>query len=300
MFLEISSDKQEDLNTFFESKTLDSEIILKIFREIQINGWYDKGMYEFLIELWHLNKSLPEQDKIEVVAVDIARPFNKLTTSEMYHEYFDNVVDRNEQMAKIVSQTIESDEGTRNYAFIVGMAHAYKSTTPGIASANKNEEPKPTAGALLAKQYSKENVFTIFTHCAIISNDGTIHGNVRNGVFDEAFASNKDKSIAFNLMKSPFGREPFDAIYEISYDTRTGTYEDNYDGYIFLESLDSEPGEYLLPEIITDEFITELERRASLINVKAESWFGVDSMDKKAILDKIKSDSETKKWENKF
>jgi hypothetical protein len=106
-------------------------------------------------------------------------------------------------------------------------------------------------------------------------------------------------AIAFDLKASPFGKEPFDGIYEISYDKRTGSFENNYDAYLFLEPLGSEEADYYLYEIVTDGYVEELMRRAKMTNSSIEKWFGVEKVTKEAIISSLKNKYENKKrWAN--
>lgn len=100
---------------------------------------------------------------------------------------------------------------------------------------------------------------------------------VRGGVFDRAFELNGNRPIGFDLHGTPFGAEPFDALYEGKYDIRTGTYADNFDGYLFLHSLADEPRNTPLTEIFTDAFVEEMKRRAKVFGYEGARhiWFGV-------------------------
>ncbi len=297
VFMELSSDKQNELDKFFADEKIDTEIILNIFRDVQINGWYDRGMYEFMIEIWKLNKSQPEEKRIKVVCVDEPRPFGSFKNYEEMKTHFNNLLDRNEQMAKIISETILTKKDKRNNLFIVGNGHAFKSPVSGFGVGRPKSESKPTAAAQLSKIFFSQEVFSIFQHCAIISNDGTIHGLIRNGLFDSIFAKSGNRPIAFKLKDSPFGKELFDGLYEITYDKETGNFENNYDAYIFLESLESEQGEYLFYDILTDEYVKELNRRAIMTKTSVEKWFGINRATKEAIIEKIKSNGENiKRW----
>ncbi len=296
VFMELSSDKQNELDKFFANKKINTEIILNIFRDVQINGWYDRGMYEFLIAMWKLNKTLPEEKRVKVVCADEPRPFKSFKNYEEMKAHFDSI-DRNERMAKIISETILTKKDKRNNLFIVGIGHAFKSPVPGFGVGRPKSESKPTAAAQLSKIFSPEKVFSIFQHCPIISNDGTIHGLIRNGLFDSVFAKSGNRPIAFKLKGSPFGKEPFDGLYEITYDKETGNFENNYDAYIFLGPLASEMGEYLFYDILTDEYVKELNRRAVMTKSSVEKWFGISEPTKEAIIKKLKSDSQnTKRW----
>jgi len=289
VFMELSSDKQKELDTFFANKELDTEIILDIFREVQFSGWYDKGMYEFIIELWKLNKKLPKNKQIRVVIVDIPRPFHSFKSKEEMRNHFKNTLDRNEQMATIIAETIKTQHSNRNNLFIVGAAHAYKSAVPGIGVGRPRSVAKPTAVAQLVTLFSDKDVFTIFPHTPILNNNGSIYGKIRNGMFDKAFAEAGNKAMAFNLKDSPFGKEPFGGLHEIAYDRRAGSYEDNYDAYMFLEPLESEQDEYFLYELISDKFVKELERRAKIIKTKVEKWFEVEHATKEEIVTKLRT-----------
>ena len=294
VFMELSSDKQNELDKFFSNKKMDTEIILNIFRDVQINGWYDRGMYEFLIEMWKLDKTLPGGKRVKVVCADEPRPFRSFKNLEEMKTHFDSI-DRNEWMAKIISETILTKKDKRNNLFIVGIGHAFKSPVPGFGVGRPKNESKPAAAEQLSKIFSPREVFSIFQHCPRINNDGTINGLIRNGLFDSVFARFGNKPVAFKLKGSPFGKEPFDGLNEITYDKETGNFENNYDGYLFLGPLSSEPGEYLLYDILTDEYVKELNRRAKMTKSSIEKWFGVSEPTREAIIEKLKSDTQSKK-----
>jgi len=298
IFMELSSDKQDELDAFFKNQVLDKELILNIFRDVQKDGWYDRGMYEFLIELWKVNKKLPSKKQIKIVAVDEPRPFKTFKNNEEMEAHFNQTLERNEQMAKIISQTVRSQNDKRNNLFIVGIAHAYKSTPQNMAIGSQKGKMKPTAASQLATIFPKDEVFTIIQHIPVISNNGTVHGETRKSIFDYAFSVVGNKPIAFNLKNSPFGKEPFDALYEISYNKMTGNYEDNYDAYLFIEPLKTESAEYLFDDILTDDYLKELDRRAKMVNTTLEKWFGVDKATLKTIKETLQFNPNVRRWPN--
>lgn len=65
----------------------------------------------------------------------------------------------------------------------------------------------------------------------------------------------------------------------MKYDFRTGTYADNFDGYLFLHPIDNEPQNPPLLEIFTPEFISEMKRRAAVLKLENARWmwFGTTS-----------------------
>ncbi|MBK9305331.1 MAG: hypothetical protein IPM94_16085 [bacterium] len=242
-------------------------------------------MYEFLMALWGRNHALPERERIRVILVDEPRPFDSFRTTEDLEAHFDSIPDRNVQMARVVAETVQHDTSNRNSVFIVGAAHAFKSAVPGIAVGNRRSQPAPSAAAQLVTIFSDADVFTIFSHMPVLSNNGTVHGRPRHGAFDRAFAQLGNRPIAFDLRKCPLADEPFDGIYEITYAEKVGSYGENYDAYLFLGPLEDEAEEYFLYDVLTDSFVVELKRRAAISKGSLEAWFGVDTETREAIID---------------
>ncbi len=107
-------------------------------------------------------------------------------------------------------------------------------------------------------------------------------------MFDKAFEAAGNRPVGFPLAGSPFGSEPFDGIHEIKYNMATGSYADNFDGYLFLHPLATEPLAEPLTEIFTDEFVAEMKRRAEVMGMSGlrRIWFGVTApeMTRKGII----------------
>ncbi|MDE5635097.1 MAG: hypothetical protein K2I52_02160, partial [Muribaculaceae bacterium] len=254
IFMELPSWHQPTMDSFMNSDTLNSDLIIQIFQDEQLNGWWDRGEFEFLCRLWEINQSLPDKNKIRVVLVDYQVPYSRITKIEDARE----AEDRNTHMANVVIETINNSNDVRNNLFLVGCGHAYKSNQAGFASAAYGKGSELTAGAQLVNALGNDNVFTVFQHCLSGDNSGRNKSAVRGGIFDKAFELNGNRPIGFKLANSPFGVEPFDGIYEIKYKTASGSYSDNFDGYLFLAPLADEPKAKPLTEIFTDEFVAEM------------------------------------------
>lgn len=271
IFMELPSWCQPVMDRFMESDTLEPEYILQIFREEQLNGWWDRGEYDFLCKLWKINRALPAEERIRVVLADYQIPYSRITSREEREKE-----DRNTHMADIIERNISASKDKRNNLFLVGCAHAYKSDQAGIASAAYTRESENTAASQLVARLGENNVFTIFQHIISGDNSGNNKQPIRGGVFDRAFEINNNTPVGFSLAGSPFGKEPFDGVYEIKYNISTGSYEDNFDGYLFLHPIADEPKATPLTEIFTDDFVAEMQRRASVMgwdNLRG-IWFG--------------------------
>lgn len=272
VFMELPSWHQTTMDNFFDSDTLNTNLIIKIFQDEQLNGWWDRGEFEFLCDLWHLNKTLPGDKKVKVILADYQIPYSSISSREDARE----AEDRNTHMADIIVNTINNSTDKRSSLFLVGCAHVYKSNQAGIASAAYGESEQLTAGAQIVNALGENNVFTVFQHVLPGDNHGGNKSQIRGGIFDAAFELNGNRPIGFKLADSPFGAEPFDGIYEIKYKTATGTYENNFDGYLFLSPIENEPKATPLTEIFTDEFVAEMQRRASVMGYDnlRQIWFG--------------------------
>ncbi|MCI9284799.1 MAG: hypothetical protein HFJ91_03140 [Muribaculaceae bacterium] len=268
VFMELPSHHQPLMEKFLDSEILDEDIIIRIFQDEQLNGWWDRGEFEFLCKLWELNRSLPRDKKIRILLADYQIPYSEMADSGDARE----AKDRNSHMADVVVNAIKESDDTRNSLFLVGCAHAYKSKQSGFASSAYGKGAALTAGAQIADKLGDDNVFTIFQHALSGDNSGRNKSAIRGGIFDLAFEKNGNRPVGFELADSPFGNEPFDGIYEIKYNTATGNYAENFDGYLFLAPLENEPKAIPLTEIFTDEFVVEMQRRATVLGMENSRW----------------------------
>lgn len=277
IYMELPSWCQPKMDEFLNSDTLDPELILQIFREEQPLGWWDSGEFEFICDLWHLNQSLPRDKRIRIILTDYQIPYSLVVNREDFKE----AEDRNTHMATIIANTINADDDRRNHLFLVGCAHAYKSRQAGFASSAAGRDAALTAGAQLAALFGNNNVFTVYQHALSGDNSGNNKSPVRGGVFDKAFEADGNRPLGFRLAGSPFGNEPFDGIYEIKYNIATGTYADNFDGYLFLYPIANEPKARPLAEVFNNEFVAEIKRRASVMGNEnsRQFWFGKTALE---------------------
>ena len=299
VFFELPSHKQADLDRFYAQEHPDTDILLDIFGCEQVYGWHDKDEFDFMVALWHLNRELPEDRKIKVVLADYQMPWDRMKSADDVKAFPDK--DRNRHMADVVEQTMKANTDGRHALFIVGYMHALKSNRlRGLyASASEDLAAALPAGAQLADRFSAEEVFCIFPHVLPSSNFGKIDGKIRHGIFDYAFEANGNVPVAFDLVTGPFGAEPFDAALEIRFDAAAGNYADNFDGYVFFQALDEEVNGSKLCELITDEFVGEIKRRAALMGWQQAKWLGVPVTDltPEIILDELRQkDAVGKRW----
>ncbi len=274
IFVELPSNQQMKLDRFFSSKTLDTKILLEVLRSEQIYGWWDRGEYEFLINVWKLNQNLSKRKRINVVGTDAQLDYEKIKTAEEFEKQSLLLCDRNTNMANIIETTIKTKKDRRNSLFIVGYGHAYKSQVPGGYSKAKGKKPAITAATQLVKRFANDSIFVVLQHVPMGTNSGAL-GLVRKGLFDKVFEKMGNKPVAFSLENSPFGKEPYDVDYERCFDSRFGNYADNFDGYIFLNPLKNEDSDYILYDIWSEKFVEEMKRRAKIGRFNLNRWLGI-------------------------
>ena len=278
IFMELGSDKQGDIDKFLENNSIDNELLLNVFRDYIICGWNDKDKFDFIKTVWKINQNLPSDKKIRIIAVDTPRPFNTFTSKEDMRKN-DAIYDRDKFMADTIINYLNQSKDKRNALFIVGTGHVCKASQ--------------SAGSMLSKELP-DNTYAIFQHSPRVDNFAPMDERLRHGIFDNSFYQTGDRPIAFEIKNSPFGKEPFDGLF---YDGN-GTYQDNYDGYIFLGPLDSEPNGEILLDLYSDNFVKELDRRYQLLGSNLKDEWGLTDFSKKAVIEKVLSNHTKTRWEN--
>jgi hypothetical protein len=278
IFLELGSDKQRDIDKFLSNSIIDNELLLNIFRDYMLVGWNDKGKFDFIKCIWQINKKLPLNKKVRIVLVDTPRPSESYKSREAMRAYAVKY-NRDEYMDDTILNYLHTSSDKRNALFIVGTGH--------VCEASKS------AGSILSKKLPQAT-YAIFQHSPRVDNIMPIDERLRYGIFDYAFYKFGDKPTAFEIKSSPFGKEPFDGLY---YDGN-GTYQDNYDGYLFLGSLDNEPNGEILFDLYSDNFIKELDRRFQMQGSNLKDEWELTEVSKKAVIEKITSDDSKTRWGN--
>ena len=118
-----------------------------------------------------------------------------------------------------------------------------------------------SAGWHLREKLGEAEVFAVFPHGPVMTNNGQVSGRIALGLFETAFAALGNKPMAFPLDRGPFGEQIFDADPER---LTADPYGKGYQAYLYLGTLEDEVFSPLIPGFYTDEFVQELDRRARL------------------------------------
>lgn len=253
IYMELPMHAQGLVDKFLGADQLDTAPVIEMLRDNLWMGWPDQPMLDFFVTVWETNQTLDEDQRIRIVLVDMPRPWKKWIREGS----LGTRIDRDKLMADNILAEIERSGGKRNSLFIVGYAHVENLRLAGrdAAIANCGRHLRESLG---------DNVYSVVQHGPVISNMGDVTGRTCLGLYDEAFAANGDRPVAFPLADSPFGRERYDLNADRC-DSSMSLFEDAFDGYVYLGPLEEEVFSPLIPGFYTDQFVLELDQRFRLI-----------------------------------
>lgn len=255
IYMEMPSNHQANIDRFLAQNTCEKELVVRMLRDFFELGWPCKPTLDFFVAVWEVNQSLPVDKKLRIRLVDMQRPWEKIEKRQDWRAYD---VDRDEFMAKNILDDLKAKTDPRNGFFIVGMGHALEGFR------GPDGKPQPSAGHHLSQALG-DQLFTVFQHAPIITNQGETSGRLALGLIDSAFAALDDRPVAFTLEEGPFGKLPFDGMPD---GYLSGTFDEGYDAYLYLVPLESEIFSPLIEGFYSEEFMPEIDRRWRLMNGK--------------------------------
>jgi hypothetical protein len=291
IYMELPLNNQELIDKFLAGDECDKMLVIETLRDMLWMGWPDKPMLDFFIAVWKANQNQLPEKRLRVVLVDMERPWKKIEKREDWRQYN---VNRNQYMADNIVKDIQKHPNEkRNRLFIVGVGHT------GLNFKLYGGRPLKTAGWHLREKFGANNVYAIFPHRCVSTNVGRVDGRLCLGLFDSAFARLNNKPVAFPLDTGPFGKEPYDASPD---EPVRSSYQDGFNAYLYLGTLETEIFSPLIDGFYTDEFVKELERRYRLMYGKgwAESC-GREKSDAESFINWMRGSwGRPRKWRNKL
>jgi hypothetical protein len=275
IYLELPRNNQSLVDQFLAAPKHDPQPVIETLRDMLWMGWPDQPMLDFFKAVWEANHALPKAQRVRIVLVDMARPWQQIQQRKDWAKY---EVDRDQFMAENILRDLgEHAAEPRQALFMVGYGHAM------VDLARPGGEPMKTAGWHLREALGATNVFAIFPHSPVISNNGQVGGRLALGLFETAFAALTNRPMAFPLDRGPFGGLVFDASLD---ELTADPFRKGYQAYLYLGPLEEEVFSPLIPGFYTEEFVKELDRRSRVMNgrglVQAE---GVKTADAKGFIE---------------
>jgi hypothetical protein len=250
IYMELPSNGQPLIDRFLAAPDYDPTPVIEMLRDMMWMGWPDQAMLEFFETVWRANLTLSPGSRLRIVLVDMARPWKEIKVREDWRKY---EVDRDLCMAGNIERDLAAHETDPRHAlFIVGYMHAPADLVIAGDGSLKS------AARHLREKLGKRNVFTVFPHSPVTSNNGELKGRIALGLFETAFAGLGNRPMAFPLDNGPFGEQVFDASPDFP---TADPFRRGYDAYLYLGPLEDEIFSPLIPGFYTDEFVAELDRR---------------------------------------
>jgi hypothetical protein len=263
IYLEFPINDQPLMDRFLAEPTNDPLPVVEMLRDMFELGWPDQPTVEFCQAVWEVNQTLPKDQRLRIVLVDMERPWKKIQRREDWRKYD---VDRNAFMAENILRDLHQPGHDQRHAlFIVGWMHAMKHLTHPAG------EPIGSAGRRLQEALGATNVLAVFPHCPVMANRGDVNGRLTLGLFETAFAAFTNRPMAVPLDHGPFGELPFDASMDF---VTSDPYRAGFDAFLYLGPLEDEIMSPLVPGFYTDEYAQEVDRRSRLMSGK-----GLDKAD---------------------
>ncbi len=249
IYMELPGNDQPLVEKFLAAPKSDPQPIIEMLRDELWVGWPAQAMLDFFKAVWEVNPGLPSEPRLRIVLTDTQCPWK-------------DKVDRDQVMAENVLRDLrEHSADLRHALFIVGYGHAWVNLTQG-------GEPMKSAGWRLREKLGDTNVFAVFPHSPVVSNDGGVNGRIALGLFETAFAALVNRPMCFPLDHGPFGEQVFDASMD-DVDVTADPFRNGYQAYLYLGPLDEESVSPLIPGYVTDDFAKELDRRYRLMYGKS-------------------------------
>ncbi len=274
VFLEvITTVSQGYIDSFLNSQVKDTSILTKVFQQDYGYGWRYETYLMLFSRIWDINQKLPAEDRVKVIGVNQPIYWDGLHTTEDYTLFQESLVARDYFMYKMIMKHMKNFDSGKKGLFLTNTRHAYKDIR------NRNGELLWNTGTFfhqwhIGKTYavrfhnmnlfieSEKNVKTSSTEGL----DRIAYKWVKmdEGMWDKAFAMNRNKPVAIPFKGNIFGRHSYIGNHML--DALEGqTMYDAYDALIFLKPLEKTKFSAQIDFIYTQAFKNEIERRIHVI-----------------------------------
>jgi hypothetical protein len=226
--------------------------------------WSNTNFYYFLKNVYTLNQSLKQNEKIRVVCANVKFSWSEIQTKKDFDDFNKAIYNsRDKDMADLIidwySKSLE--EKKRSKALIImNYRHSYTNklyTSSNIHLTNNT--------ARYIKEAFPEKVTNIYLHSYTFWKFLSLERHHEKGKWDKAFKENKNLPIGFKLENSPFGRDHFDHYPYIKTDLK---WVDVFDHLVFYNPIKEFRISQGIKGIVDGKFEKELKRRYDICGHK--------------------------------
>lgn len=261
-YFEVGNSKYNDeLNNFLHNSSLTDNEVAKTALQMQRNMFplWEKANYAYYLKNVHkINSKLADNNKVNIYNLDLGIRWED-SEKEKNHQKELNGADRDSTMAVNFIEYHKQSK-TKKALVVLNFRHAFLQDMLG----------RKNAGRFIADEFKGKvaNVYInsiIFKSSKVTDRDvsQTAIGTQQNGKWEAAFIKSGKKDVAFNLVGTPFGNDPFDMLpfpNEMKYsDVFTGFIHYNYfPDFCVVSGIEN---------FIDDKYYEELIKRYQFFNI---------------------------------
>jgi hypothetical protein len=275
IFLEVVPlNKQRHIEAYLEAPVDDSSLLFPAFQDnVGGDGLPYATYFELLGTVRKVNQSIPDNEKLRVVAVGSPSYWAEIETSRDLELFRLGLAGYDHTMYRTILATLE-ESGQRGI-LLTNTRHAYKGIRRKDGTLHWN-------AMTFFHQYHPGLAYSIRFHAPTLflermktdssgsrSTEGLDRVDYRwvrmaNGDWDRAFQANGNQSIAVPLEGTPFGTTPYVGNHMLDA-APSQTMADAYDALIFLKPLEELHRTAIVGSLYTEEFREELTRRLMIL-----------------------------------
>jgi len=245
------------LKNFKNSLANGEHKLIEVQRDISFYPIWNRESYRlFLLNLLTLNKSLDNQEKINLYLCDREFDWSKIHTNNQWKEAINN--NRDIIIAENISKHFDEIQKSprKKMLVILNEAHAIP-TTEWIDKWQKR------AAQYLAEKYGKNRIASILIN-SVATNESDEDILLQSGYWDAAFDISKKTDIGFDFNNSPFGEDKFD--YAIGENNQLFCYKDIFKGFVFYKPIEQHRLSTGVNGLVDSNFRNEFLRRVRIYN----------------------------------
>ena len=261
---------QKKADTLMMSKTFREDLALQILRDApDTYGWPYKEAVEDIKALWRYNRA---QGKFTRLLL-LDPPYMLQLLDRDKYEY---TLSRDQSTANKIAGYVGSNRRVLYYA---GSGHTMRQFHSSYNSKSGMYNVQATAGKILSVLYPNK-VFTIKLWGGLMGSNGYIPTTddfrwerCGDGLADEAFRSNGNRPVGFDIVGSPFANILISDFFHFQYSDRMlsesngspfradETLGDRVDGIIFFRPVNEFSIPHIEPKMFDDTFLMRISKR---------------------------------------
>lgn len=226
--------------------------------------WPQTNLYYFLKNVYSLNQSLEENEKIRIIGANVKFSWNEIQTKKDFDDFYKAIYDsRDKDMADLIidwySKSIKDNKRSKAL-IIMNYRHAYTNKY----WTSSNFYLTDNTGRYI-KDTFPDKTTNIYLHSYTFRKFLELERRHEKGTWDKAYKENKNKPIGLNLAGSPFGKDHFDHYPYIKTDLR---WQDVFDHIVFYNPIKEFRISQGINGIVDNDFAKELKRRKEIYGKK--------------------------------